>query len=71
VDLDGRQDDQQEARTRMMVCILPEKLYCTRTAIPGPSDSRHASKRAGTLQLSCNGIILNDFRIKNADAGAE
>jgi hypothetical protein len=38
----------------------------------GPSDSRHASTRAGTLQeLSCNGIILNDLRIKNADAGAE
>jgi hypothetical protein len=32
----------------------------------GPSDSRHASTRTGTLQLSCNGIILNDFRIKNA-----
>jgi hypothetical protein len=37
----------------------------------GPSDSRHASTRAGTLEPSCNGIILNDFGIKNADAGAE
>jgi hypothetical protein len=37
----------------------------------GPSGSRHAITRAGTLQLSCNGIILNDLRIKNADAGAE
>ncbi len=32
--------------------------FAQREVSTGPSDSRHASTRAGTLQLSCNVIIM-------------
>jgi hypothetical protein len=42
--------------SKMVTDLANELLLC-----PGPSDSRHASLRAGPQPLSYNGIILNNF----------
>jgi hypothetical protein len=67
----------EEAQPKKMCAspaLLPPGARSRRVAseCTGPSDSLHASTRAGPSRtLSYNGFILNDFEMENADVCAE